>query len=107
MQRLVAVLLIAAGMASGQTLQEDMQRISDAFEMLPPAQETMQRWKDQRGAQVWVELIRMNARVAEESEVRARYAKGKARRRFKAAQKRAERAEQNCIRELDRMEHAK
>ena len=110
MQRLAAMLLMAVGMARAQTLQQDLQRISEEFDAMPPAREIAQQQfpqKDHQRAQSMIELIRMNNRIAEESEVRARYAKGKARRQFKAAQKDAERAEQNCIHELNRIERAK
>ena len=110
MQRLAAMLLLVAGMASAQTLQQDIQRISREFDVMPPAREIAQQQfpqKDQQRAQSMIELIRMNNRIAEESEVRAHYAKGKERRRFLATQKDAERAEQNCIHELNRIERAK
>jgi hypothetical protein len=107
MQRLAAILLLVAGVVSGQTLQQDMHKISEEFDALPPAREVARhRFKDPPRAELMIDLVRMNTRSAEESEVRARYATGKARRRFRAAQKRAERAERECLRELDRMEHA-
>jgi hypothetical protein len=107
-RRLAMMLLVVAGMVSAQTLQQDMQRITDAFDALPPAREVArQQFKDPQRAELMIDLVRMNTRIAEESEVRARYAKGKERRGFRAAQKRAERAEWECIRQLGRMEHAK
>jgi hypothetical protein len=101
---ILAGLLVGIGRA--QTLQQDMQRISEGFEKLPPAQQIAQQWKDPQGAQIWIELIRINARSALESEVQPRYAKGKERRTFQKAQKDAERAEQKCIRLLERIGRA-
>jgi hypothetical protein len=99
MRRLVLMVGLVAGLAA-QTLQKDMQKISDEFAKLPPAEQLAQQFDDPQRAQLLIELIRMNTRIAEESEVQARYAKGKERRRFQRAQKAAERAEHNCIRAL-------
>src|SRR5712692_5484874 len=87
MMRLAAIFLMVAAMASAQTLQQDMHKIGEEFDALPKL------YRYPPHAQLTIALIRMNSRQAQEAEVQARYApKGKERRRFKAAQKRAERA---------------
>jgi hypothetical protein len=90
----ISILLLAAGLASAQTLQQDLQKISASFDALP------QLYRYPPHAQGVIAMLRMNIRSREEAEVRARYAKGKERRRFQKAQKAAERAEQECMRAL-------
>jgi predicted Zn-dependent peptidase len=66
MRRLSAMLLLVAGMASAQSLQQDLQKINDEFEALP------QLYRYPPHAQAGIAIIRMHSRQAQESEVKAR-----------------------------------